>query len=84
MTDLGPCGVGNCTADAVAYLRRTLGQSARITIVTGPNAVWLANGPVTADAEATVCHEHAAVALDDLLREANRLASLIPESPKEN
>lgn len=72
--DLGPCGVGDCTADAVAYLVRTLGRSARLTVITGPRAVELAGGPVTANALWTACHEHAGAALDDLLTKGDRRA----------
>jgi hypothetical protein len=67
VSGLGPCGQGGCTADAVAYLVRTLGKSARLTVITGPRAVELADHHTTADVTRTVCHEHAAAVLDDLL-----------------
>jgi hypothetical protein len=70
--DLGPCGVGLCTADAVAFLVHTLGRSARLTIITGPRATELAACPATADTTMTVCHEHAAQALDELLGEVTQ------------
>jgi hypothetical protein len=81
MPDLGPCGHGSCTAEAVAFISRTLGRSARLTVITGPAAAALADGPATADATRTVCHEHAAATLDDLLREA--AARPAPDHPQE-
>ncbi len=84
MADLGPCGVGDCTSDAVAYLSRTLGRSARLTVITGPRAVDLADGPATADATKLACHEHTAAVLDELLREAaTRGAHAASDHPQE-
>lgn len=72
---LGSCGAGVCTADAVAYIARTNGPSARFTVITGPRAVALADGSATADITMTVCHEHAVAALDDLLQHASEVTA---------
>ncbi|MEO3856154.1 hypothetical protein ABGB08_14705 [Acrocarpospora sp. B8E8] len=67
--DLGPCGIRDCTADAVAVVFSTVGESARLTVVIGTRAAELADGPVAAEA---VCHEHAGEALDALLLSAGK------------
>ncbi|MFD9950815.1 hypothetical protein ACFWYW_58685 [Nonomuraea sp. NPDC059023] len=70
MADIGPCGDGSCTAEAVAYAFRTLGCSARLTIVTGQRAAELADHPSTADYRLVLCHEHVVGLVDELLLEA--------------
>ena len=64
---IGPCVRDLCTADAVAYVARTTGSSARLTVITGDRAEALADMP-HGSALDVVCAEHAAQELDALLR----------------
>jgi hypothetical protein len=63
---LGPCVQDLCTADAVAYVWRTAGPSARLTVVIGPRAVELADG-IDTSALNVMCADHAREELDDYL-----------------
>jgi hypothetical protein len=68
---LGPCIKDLCTADAVAYLYRTQGPSARLTVITGPRAAELADA-IPESVEDVMCGDHTRQALDDFLASQER------------